>query len=192
MKLKTKTQAGFTILEIALAVVVIGLIGTVGFLVYKRSANNIDRTANVTQDTSKADPITTKPEETPKTDTVTLPSTQEQAKPAPAPAPKPEPKTEPKKTYTTIPITLNNAQTGDTIFQFSASWSGSYTGTCALTLKNLSSGAKSYKEASVTGSSCSFETPKTDYGVGEWKYYITFYSKDGTVKGESTYKTFTL
>lgn len=186
---KTKSQSGFTLLEICLATVAAGLLITVGVLTYQRISNNAARTQSSDTTISDKKPIAIASEEQQKVQT---PPPAPEAKPA---APPPVKKSEPAKTtktYNYISLQLNDAQIGDTSIAFSTSLPGSYSGKCSLTVRHYTSDSKIYKEVSVAGTSCYFELPRSELADGQWKYYINFYGSDGSTKGESSYKTFTL
>lgn len=192
---KNQNQQGFTVFEIVLIAMVVVLIGTVGVLAYKRTTQNASQSKTTASDTSKQKPITVESSDSAEADKVTVAPVPPPATPVPTPAPVVKPTPPPvtkieQKTYTYITISLRDVQSSETTMLFAADLPGNYVGTCALTLKNLQTGAKVYKETAVNGSSCSFEVAKTELSSGEWKQYISFYAKDGTVKGEA-YKTFT-
>ncbi len=198
--MKIKTESGFTVLEIALSVVVVGLLGGVGFLTYQR-VNNQDNRNSTASDVEKAKPLElqeTEAEDSKKVDVPNTESTAEQKQPSPPPPPSTKTtesstKTESKPSYTSISLTAYDADINESRVKFKGALPGNYSGKCYFTIKNLTTSTYVSKEVSVNNDDeCQVEVPKSELSAGSYKYYITFKNNEYTVKGSSDYKQFNL
>lgn len=190
MTIKTKNQAGFTVLEIILGAIACGLLVTAGALAYQRISDSSARSQSSGTSVSDKRPIAIDTEEEQKVQT---PPPQPEAKPAPPPPAKTsQPPPSIKKPYNYISLQLKEAQINANSILIWADLPGSYSGKCSLTLRHYTTEAKIYQEVAISGATCTFELPKSELAGGQWKYYINFYGNDAATKGETAYKTFSL
>lgn len=182
-------------LEISLASVVVFLITGLSLYTVNRVQNSGSDRSESAQQAPKDEKAELEVKEEEKQQTVTVP--QEQKPAATETKPTTDKKTttttkEKQPTYTSIKLNLADAQIASDPVQFNASWEGSYSGVCYLTVKNLTTYKYVSKEVSINGNNCNFSLAKSELGTGSFKYYVTFKNSDKTVKGQSDYKTFNL